>query len=572
MRAWRTQWRDRSGFTLLLLLTGAFAALMVWRYADESLGEDALNVNTRLRLVGETLWRQSAWLQSAVALLVAPALTAGGIARERERGLLESLQMAPLTPLQIVLEKWASALAPMLLVLGALAPLNLILVLSGGASPGAFYALLAFQIWSAACGAAIGLVCSAWARRAHLALRSAYGYIILWLLGSGAAAFGAGEAGGAPPLPGVKMPIYAIWFGRTNPILAAQDLISNAPYEAKWPVATGAMSLIILAALALSARAIRRPLAEAPFMATKTKRAKRATTPGATAPGATAKTAAPPAMQTGHFEVPIVGALPFANPVMGREVRSKFRLRQPPLLAIVIESLLALAVFYFYLRTIWAGLTDPSSRSIVFWGVTLVGMTVTLISCAIMGANGFSREHEGGTWESLRLSLLRPREIVRGKVGGIALTCALFSIPIWPLLLPCVGWNQSDVIFGDSIEPTQLGAVALVWFGSVIATALWGLWIGRRTRKSSAASGLSLGVGAALLIGEPSLYAILSPRSDMMWMAVINPMMALTSTMDSHWRDSSVVALALPYLLFSLAVSAILWALLERGMKREFDG
>ena len=184
-RAWRTQWRDHRGFNLLLAITALFAALMVWRYADESSGDNGLNVNARLRLVGET--RQSAWLQSAVTLLMAPALMAGSIACEREHE-------APLSSAQIILEKWASAIAPMLIVLGALAPLNLILVLSGGVSPGAFYTLLAFQIWSAGYGAAIGLVCSAWARRAHLALRSAYGTITLWLrIGRGGV--GSGRSG-----------------------------------------------------------------------------------------------------------------------------------------------------------------------------------------------------------------------------------------------------------------------------------------------------------------------------------------------------------------------------------------
>ena len=469
LRAWRTQWRDGRAFALLLAVAGALAALLVWRYGAVAGQVGQTDSPQPLRAVGETLWHQSAWLQTLVVLLIAPALTAGSIARERERGLLESLQMAPLSPLQIALEKWASALGPLLLMLGAVFPLNLILVLSGGASLRELLALTAFSLACAAGGAALGLGASAWAWRTHLALRSAYGLVILWLLSSGASALAASET--ALRVFIGPVPDYVKWWGRTNAILAANDLVAGAPLPAKWPYAVLLLLLLTLFCLGMAARALRRPLGEAPFIPSRRARpnASNNSSPNAAL-----------AISSGYFEVPFAGALRFANPVMGREVASKFRLRQPPLGVIVFEWVLALAVLFFYARTLGVALLDPGARQIIFWGVSFTGLSVSLIACGTMGANALAREHEDGGWAALRLSLLRPREIIAGKVGGILLTCALFSVPVWPLLLPCVSWPPrfAPMPYSGQIAPSQLVAVVAVWLGSMSAATLWGMWLG----------------------------------------------------------------------------------------------
>lgn len=86
-RALRTHWRDRRSFLLLLGLAGAVAIFLLWRYTDESVSYSRTrDMTERLREVGQTLWWQIGFLQTALALLVAPAQTAGNIARERKRG------------------------------------------------------------------------------------------------------------------------------------------------------------------------------------------------------------------------------------------------------------------------------------------------------------------------------------------------------------------------------------------------------------------------------------------------------------------------------------------------------
>ena len=558
-RAYRTQWRNRHFFVLLFALTGFCALIFGWSYADSTVSfNPTRDINERLGEVGRNLWWILAWLQTALALLVPPALGAGTIARERERGLLDSLLMAPIEPARIVFEKWLGTIAPLLLLFLVLLPFNVIANLLQSQDARALFSVLGFQLLLMATSAAIGLACSAWARRAHLALRSAYGLIILWVLGSGGAAFLSGTSALGTLIPGYVAPLPIRLFGLTNPILGAADLIWDDASQNYWPGAIVALvGLLVLCAWSAT-RALRKPLAQAPFIGDSQKSVVR-------------KKRGQNASVSGHFEVPIIGALRFANPVLGREFVSKFRMRQPPVGVIVFEAILALLVAYFYARTLWTAFTDPSVRGIIFGGVAVTGLIVTLLSCTIMGANGFSREHESGTWESLRLSLLRPREIIRGKAVGIGLICLLFSIPIWPLLLPCVNWGQSweSSRASDTISISFFVATIVIWLGSAATATMWGLWWGRRTRKTSAASGAALASGALWFAGVPLVTLILgsgrATENILMW---INPFGALINSNFYIYGNAS--ALALPFLAFSLAFTLAVAALLERAMKREF--
>ncbi len=556
-RAYRTQWRTFGGFVALFVATLPLAMIVLLGYALSAVSSDDGQSRFASAQIGGDLWLVLAWMKIALALLVAPATSAGAIAHERERGLLDGLIMAPLSPARIVIEKWLVALATPFLVLGVLLPFEIIALALRGTSQTSPVAALGFTVLLGAASAAIGIACSAWARRAHLALRSAFGLVTLWILGSGGAALLSGDSPWGAIIPGYVAPIYIVMVGHTNPILGAYDLIVEGATGNYWAGA----SLTLLALLALcgwsATRALQRPLVEAPFIAdTQAAAARKKRAQGSGVPE--------------HFSVPIVGVLQFANPVLGREVRSKFRLRQPPLGVIIVEGVLALLVAYFYARTLWTAFSDPSTRGIIFVGVVITGLVVTLISCAIMGANGFAREHEGGTWESVRLSMLRPREIVRGKAFGIGLTCLFFSIPIWPLLLPCINWSEPWQRFGggNDIAISTFCAVAVVWLGSVVLTTMWGLWWGRRSRKTSAASGGVLGTSLLWFAGLPLVLALWGGRGvgfALMW---LNPFGALFET-SSYWYGNAT-ALGLPFLVFALASGALIWALLERNMKREF--
>lgn len=569
-REWRSRFRDGRAMLLVLAFVVVFSLVLMRRYADAArFFYENTSGWVAARQLGQAYWTLVSWSGTLVALLIAPSLTASSIAFERERGLLEGLQMSPLRPLQIVLGKWLASLAFALLVWATLIPAVVLLVFIG-ARADRFGAVLGFHVLTLAFASAVGLLCSAWAHRAHFALRSAYGMLLLWALSSFGATYMAGES----PLPLMYKPQklwLTVWWGRTNPVLASLDIVTPNPLQTKWPYAVGFMALATLGCVVLALIAVRRPLEESPFIE---KRAKpRPTAP----PNASGVQGAVP---SSHFSVPLVGALNFRNPVLGREVRGKFRVRQPPLVAIIAEVLLALCVGAFYVFLVWKALTDPKAHETVFYGTAITGLIVTLMACGTMGANGFAREREAGTWEGLQLSLLSPGEILRGKLGGALLSCVLFSLPAWPLLLVCVEWNREWSWWPlpvGAVTPAQLVTVTLVWVGSMLLATLWGLFIGQRAASSAGAAGKTLGGGVAALLGLPVVVAVwlvstneLGHQMEVL-LGTINPVITLLMS-NRPGGSTWVLGTGVPFFAFALLVGFMLWLVvvgrLERELKR----
>lgn len=95
-RAYRTQWRKPALlFTAICAHRTLRADFRVELRRQHGFHHATRDINARLGEVGRDLWLLLAWLQTALALLVPPALGAGTLARERERGLLDGLLMAP---------------------------------------------------------------------------------------------------------------------------------------------------------------------------------------------------------------------------------------------------------------------------------------------------------------------------------------------------------------------------------------------------------------------------------------------------------------------------------------------
>jgi ABC-type transport system involved in cytochrome c biogenesis permease component len=65
----------------------------------------------------------------------------------------------------------------------------------------------------------------------------------------------------------------------------------------------------------------------------------------------------------------------------------------------------------------------------------LTRLTVVMIASPMMGAGAFSREREGGTFESLFLSRLANREIIMAKVLAPLVAHCAYGLPLVPLLL-----------------------------------------------------------------------------------------------------------------------------------------
>ncbi|MBW3635831.1 MAG: ABC transporter permease, partial [Armatimonadetes bacterium] len=516
----RTRWRDGRAFILVLVVTAGLALLFAGIYGENASDVAQSGSSAQWSILGHSLFSTLAWVQTLSWLLISPALTSSVIATERERGWFDSLLLSPLLPRQIVAGKWLGALAYAATLYAITLPFSALTFLLGGVSPLEWWLVLALHGLCACCGASIGLAASAWSFRASAALRSAYGLIVVWLMGSLGGALVAGET---PFLVGaiftrffLSPTPFGMWLGRTNPVLRALEITSASPTQ-YWPFCFAVLGAATLFFLAIAVYCARQPLAEAPFIQRKKK-------PSAKTPST-------------HAKIPLVTRLRFANPVLDREVRAKFVMRTPPLGVIVAEAILGVLVAYFYVRTFLWALFEPQYRPIIWWGLVFTGLIVTMMACATMGANALSRERERGTWDGVRLSLLGPAEIMRGKVWSSLLTCALFSLAIWPLLLPCVSWNTWNRTSSSVIALLQVMACLGVWGATAWSYTLIGMWIGRTQGRSARAVGQTVGFLAAFVLLSPVLFstAIVSTSGERMveWILVAtHPLIAVAMAVN----------------------------------------
>lgn len=562
----RVRWRDGRS----LWIVGALALLLNgWALFDLA----------RPFASGETLARRAhdffgnlILLQTLLIMMLAPALTATSIALERERGLLEGLQMSALRPWQIIGGKWGSALLFALTIWLVTLPNTALCHAFGGISGAEWWNATVLQLSTLASCATIGLCCSAWSSRAAIALRISYGLTMFW----GLSGFVAMISKWWPRWP-TTLKSLLTFFVQINPALVARSfnnpiletsLVIAAPWELS-PVVfcAGFAWLLILALLGVATVAVRRPLEEARWIELHQKKAraqKKATV---------------------HYQVRDVGPVQlierltaFANPVLTHETRGKLRLRQPPLAVIVIELLMALGVLAIYLSLLFASLFQPtgsglsrflggasgfelSLRETIWRVLPWVAFLVMVPAGALMGATAIVRERESGAWENLKLSLLSPGEILWGKIGGALWTCAVFSLPLWPLLLPGVRAleyepflsNPSDMRNG--VPLTLAFAIASILVATVFGATVLGLWIAWPCRRSDIAGGRVFAV-LILLLGALPLIA---PRAETLRLDWWHPGWVLWTLEQEYRSGAPLFGRVAPVVAIWLILGVVAW-------------
>ncbi|MCB0076595.1 MAG: ABC transporter permease subunit [Anaerolineales bacterium] len=154
------------GITFFLLLI-ATVSLMVY-YVQ------ALDSYSNPTTIGRTLFGFMTAVESMLLMAIAPSLTAGAIAGERQKQTFEMLMATPLGVGQVLRGKLAASLNYLFLLLIAAIPINSIVFLLGGITPGS---LIAWIIWlsvSVIMLATFGLLVSSWMTRAGLATTLTY--------------------------------------------------------------------------------------------------------------------------------------------------------------------------------------------------------------------------------------------------------------------------------------------------------------------------------------------------------------------------------------------------------------
>ena len=553
-REWRSRFRRDQPYVLLAIIVTLVVWSMIRRLNEHAAYSPAITSSRALAPLSQELLVQLAWTQIVVICLLAPMLSAPLIARERESGTSEHLLLAPLSPWRLVVEKWAAGGLFLLLVLIALWPLSLVALLMGNSSFAGLGGVALLGLGCLSWGSALGTACSAHSRRGALALRSATGISLVWLGGSFICGIMAGET--ALFSRGLAyVPPYLVWLGRTNPVLYALDLLQPSAFMPdKGPFCAAFLGGGTALLLYMASRGVRKPLPDLPLIGPRQ-------TQGGRGRGGVSGALA-------RLEMPLVGRFAPNNPVLGREARGKFRLRQPPVAVLVVEIVLALGVGVLYLVIAHEAWVNPPSRDTIFWGVGWTGLIVSILAASAQGGAALARERENGTWEALQLSLLSPSQIVRGKLIASLATMIVLSFPAWPLLLLCVrwggSWSATSAGGGIGVQPFQFVAAILVWVGTLWLQTLLALFVSARAKKVGGAIGGATGIAFAWMLGSLFLFLVnTGSESDSVGLlGVLNPLVALALA-TSPTNDNLWAATGWPFAIFAVVLGLALLSLVE---------
>ena len=472
------------------------------------------SIATRASRTGRELFGLLAMGNALAWLVLCPALTATGVARERERGLLESLQLSPMRPRSQIGARYGAALIFLLVLQLALLPVYGIAYTLGGVSPGEIALAGVVITLTALWGTALGLWFSARAYRPSSALFSALGFVALWSLFSVWMVFA-----GANSLNSWE---YKAMFclGVIHPwalLTALSDPSKLFPPFMGAPIGFDATGILVVATIFYliatlfflfdAARLVNRSLPAAAWQ-NRNRRIEKWKNALQTRrellrerrERANMRDAATGALLA---DLPIEKLVRFKDPLLSREVRGRFRLRR----ATPLVTLGRFAAFIVG-ASIWlwgvASLLDVPTRASWALEATMVLWGLGVAVVAVLSSTSFARERESGTWEGLRLSLLSPREMVGAKWASVLISFAYYSAPLWLLLPFGVRWIETGV------ELAPLALSVLVAISSLGAVCAFGLWMSWRSKNPTSATGWTLGVAFFLLVAllplERALY------------------------------------------------------------------
>lgn len=532
----RARFRDKRSFWLLFGLTALLCLTAAWIYQDASQRAANAEVLAQYRAAqnyaygynlnfqnyypslrrqadatGRELFRALALGNALAWLLIAPALTATGLAKERERGLLESLWLSPFRVRSQIAGRMGATLLFLFILQVAALPVYGIAVLLGGVSLPEIGVASAIIAVTALVGASLGMWCSARAHRPANALGAAFFLVAGW----SAMAYSAREL--MVDWSFATAPDINFAFACGHPLVLMQDVLSQQSL-ATFGAFTSEDILKMRLALPLAAswlllwsatRKASHPLPEARWQErspmwqrwrarlelqkAERKRRQEAARLRDNMAGALL------------YEVPVERLVRFRDPLLAREVKARFRLRAG---GFVVSALRIVA--FIFVAGCWIGavfsVTDTPSRAQAAQSL-LVGLWACgMLSMGVMSGSSLTRERESGTWEGLKLSLLRPAQIVRSKWLAPLVAFAYWSAPLWILLPLFIKWNSQST--GISFLP-MLGAVLIVIFSLGAASAL-GLWISSRAPHSAAGTSWTLAVLLVIVAGFPVLDSMVN--------------------------------------------------------------
>jgi hypothetical protein len=516
-RELRVRFRDNRSFWLLLGLTAALCLAAGWIYWDAvqwfnpndfGVGTGNTTYGVFINQASETgrqLFRFLAMGNVAAWLLIAPALTATGLAKERERGLLESLWLSPFKVKAQILGRLGATLCFLFILQVAVLPIYGIALLLGGVSPGEIGLAGLVIGMTALFGASLGLWCSARVYRSANALGSVFVLIAVW---SFVAFIQIDTLTRSASLYWLE---FALFF--SHPVAVLYYLLSPEEFSsfvalpfgvrdvAQFGLAFPAVTSLLM--LWSATRSASKPLADLKWSEgnpllnrwrtqldtirhqRKEQRER-----------ARAREAVAGALL---YEFPFEKFVRFKDPLLAREVRARFRVRQGGLFVSLLRLSVLVAAGSFWLIVVFS-IFDRTSRGGAGEGLLNGLLTFGILAVAVMSSTSVTREREGGTWEGLRLSLISPPALLRSKWLSPIITFLYWSVPLWILLPLCINWTGKQ-----GVPLFWLLAGILMVLATLGTVSAWGLWISRRATHSAAATSWTLATLLILLMGAPAL-------------------------------------------------------------------
>jgi hypothetical protein len=222
------------------------------------------------------------------------------------------------------------------------------------------------------------------------------------------------------------------------------------------------------------------------------------------------------------YEVPVEKFVRFKDPLLSREVKGRFRLRQSGTLVSLLRCAIFLCAVGFWLFVAFYAF-DPASRTQAAKTLMLGIWGFGTLAIGVMSSGALVREREAGTWEGLHLSLLSPWEIVRSKWLSPLITLGYWSAPIWILLPFC--WSGA------------MPGALLVVVASLSTVSAWGFWVSSRAPHSAAATSWTLLTLLLALFALPMLDEILGigNLAAQWFLPELQPLSAYVYRYDSRW-------------------------------------
>jgi hypothetical protein len=567
-RELRSRWRHFIN-VVLLLATCAFLAFIVCSLYASAYYSETYNYSTNTYIyrhnpsVERGAWVNVGIAQTCAWLFLAPLLASAAIASEREKGLLESMQLSALLPRQIYVGKLFSVLAYIGLIEIALMPISGICIFMGGVSPADVLGMTLLHGLTALSGASLGLLISASTARSFAALIRSLIAIIIWsvipFFGIALAALGAD----------LKQTLLLTAFHPVALVMASfQPASLNLPADttlspSTWLFALTPYAIQLFLCLWATCLLIRRPRAapiptdwhwldapQVPDTATTKNTFRQNAKASASTQSASAKNQLPDNALL--QELPLAKWINFDNPILQREVRNALRFRRSSCLGGISQIFFAVLSGLCVVASIMAIImdTDAALPIVMTWG-TLLGIG-NFLGGVYYGARSFSMERDTGMMEPLSLSLLSYREIIGAKLVAPIIIMFVRFVPAWlSMLLGVAVFLIKPPPVNDSgtgmtyLFPIELFAISGVYVATTFFVIAFSMLISHFSSKTPAATASALTFLILYFsLGIPVTSALISIMSDHLPFLTLQLQNLLVVKTDNYYGSPLVEALA----------------------------